>query len=262
MERLKDGRAFFEQSQKISRTKPIVVFKGGMTEGGSRATQSHTASLAGSPQIWKALCRQAGLISVHSLEDMAVTLAALMWLPLPPGRNVAILGGAGGGSVTMTDMAEEAGLRVPHLTEKTIKAIEEFVPIQGSSAKNPLDIMGAFFGQGTSNLVRLMDLLREDPNIDALIFNQPVDLISRLVGRSMTSILPQFILDSMKRLGKPIYVVLDRGRGGIEADILKQELEDRYADAGFATFSTFPQAARVLAEIDQYHRFLEIKQTF
>ena len=64
-------------------------------------------------------------------------------------------------------------------------------------------------------------------------------------------------MDSMKRLGKPIYVVLDRGRGGIEADILRQELEDRYTDAGFATFSTFPQAARVLAELDQYRRFLE-----
>ena len=230
-----------------------------MTEGGTRATQSHTASLAGSAQIGKALCRQAGLISVRSLEDMAVTLTALMRLPLPQGKNVAVLGGAGGGSVTMTDMAEEAGLFVPHLTDKTIKAIEEFVPIQGSSAKNPLDIMGAFFGQGPGNLMLLMDLLRDDPNIDALIFSQPVDLISRVVGRSMISLLPQFIKDSMKRMGKPIYVVLDRGRGGIEGDILRQELEDRYTDAGFATFATFRQAARVLAELDQYRRYLEKK---
>ncbi len=257
VEGLKDGRAFFEQAKKISLIKPIVVFKGGVTEGGSRATQSHTASLAGSMQLWKSVCRQAGLISVHSLEDMAVTLTALMGLPLPPGRNVAVLGGAGGGSVTMTDMAEEAGLYVPHLTDKTIKAIEEFVPIQGSSAKNPLDIMGAFFGQGYENLQVLMDLLRDDPNIDALIFNQPVDLITRVIGRSMISLLPQLVKDSMKRMGKPIYVVLDRGRGGIEGEILRQELEDRYTDAGFATFSTFPQAARVLAELDQYRRYLE-----
>ena len=259
IEGLKDGRAFFDLAKKISREKPIVVFKGGVTEGGSRATQSHTASLAGSPELWKALCRQAGLISVHSLEDMAVTLTTLMGLPLPQGRNVAVLGGAGGGSVTMTDMAEEAGLFVPHLTDKTIKAIEEFVPIQGSSAKNPLDIMGAFFGQGPDNLMVLMDLLRDDPNIDALIFNQPVDLITRIVGRSLISLLPQLVKESMKRMGKPIYVVLDRGRGGIESEILRQELEERYTEAGFATFSTFPQAARVLAELDQYRRYLEKK---
>ncbi len=157
----------------------------------------------------------------------------------------------------MTDLAEEAGLFVPHLTDKTIQAIEEFVPIQGSSAKNPLDIMGAFFGRGPENLIRLMDLLREDPNIDSLIFTQPVDLIARLMGRNVTSLLPQFILDSMKRMGKPIYVILDRGRGGIEADILRQELEECYTNAGFATFATFPQAARILAEMEQYRRFLE-----
>jgi acyl-CoA synthetase (NDP forming) len=257
VEGLKDGRAFFEQAKKITPVKPMVVFKGGMTEGGSRATQSHTASLAGSPDLWKAICRQAGLISVGSLEDMTATLAALMYLPLPRGKNVAVLGGAGGGSVTMTDMAEVAGLRVPHLTDKTVRAIEEFVPIQGSSAKNPLDIMGAFFGQGYQNLQLLMDLLRDDPNIDALIFNQPVDLISRVVGRSMISLLPQLIKDFMDRMGKPIYVVLDKGRGGLEGEILRQELEDRYTHAGLATFSTFPQAARVLAELDQYRRYLE-----
>ncbi len=117
----------------------------------------------------------------------------------------------------MTDMAEEAGLRVPHLTDKTVKAIEEFVPIQGSSAKNPLDIMGAFFDRGYENLQLLMDLLREDPNIDALIFNQPVDLIARVVGSSMISLLPQLIRESMDRMGKPIFVVLDKGRGASNA---------------------------------------------
>ncbi len=257
VEGLKDGRAFFEQAKKISPDKPIVVFKGGRTEGGARATQSHTASLAGSPEVWKAVCRQAGLISVHSLEDMSATFGALMHLPLPCGRNVAILGGAGGGSVTMTDMAEEAGLRVPHLTDQTVKAIERFVPIQGSSAKNPLDIMGAFFGQGPENLMKLMDLLRDDPNIDALIFNQSVDIISRVVGRSMMDAFVQLTRESMTRMGKPIYVVLDKGRGGLESEILRQEVEDRYTNAGFATFTSFPQAARILAELDQYRRYLE-----
>jgi acyl-CoA synthetase (NDP forming) len=259
VEGLKDGRAFFEQAKKITPIKPLVVYKGGTTEGGSRATQSHTASLAGSPKIWKALCRQAGLISVRSLEDMAATLAALMRLPLPRGRNVAVLGGAGGGSVTMTDMAEESGLRVPHLTESTIQAIEEFVPIQGSSAKNPLDIMGAFFGRGPDNLMRLMDLLRDDPNIDALVFNQSVDIITRVVGRSNMDGFVRLTLESMKRMGKPVYVVLDRGRGGIEGDIMRQEMEERYNNAGFATFATFRQAARILAELDQYRQYLETR---
>jgi len=259
IEGLKDGREFFELAKQITPVKPLVVYKGGTTEGGSRATQSHTASLAGSPKIWKALCRQTGIITARSLEDMAATLSALMRLPLPRGRNVAVLGGAGGGSVTMTDMAEEAGLRVPHLTDKTIRAIEAFVPIQGSSAKNPLDIMGAFFGRGPENIMTLMDLLRDDPNIDALIFNQSVDIISKVVGRSMMEGFVKLTVESMKRMGKPIYVVLDKGRSGIEGDIIRQEMEERYNSASFATFETFRQAAGVLAEMDQYRRFLEVQ---
>ncbi|MEW6188279.1 MAG: acetate--CoA ligase family protein [Thermodesulfobacteriota bacterium] len=260
IEGLKDGRAFFDLARKTSPLKPLIIFKGGRTDGGSRATQSHTASLAGPPKLWEALCRQLGLISVRSLEDMAAALTSLMRMPLPRGRNMAVLGGAGGGSVTMTDLAEEAGLLVPHLAEQTVKAIEEFVPIQGSSAKNPLDIMGAFFGQGPENLHLLMDLLRDDPNIDALIFNQPVDMITRLVGRSLISLLPQMVKESMKRMGKPIFVVLDRGRGGIEAEIIRQELEDRYTEAGLATFSTFPQAARIIGELYRYRQFLDTQK--
>ena len=57
IEGLKDGRAFFELAKKITPKKPLVVWKGGRTEGGSRAVSSHTASIAGSTEIWKALCR-------------------------------------------------------------------------------------------------------------------------------------------------------------------------------------------------------------
>lgn len=42
--------------------------------------------------------------------------------------HVAILGGAGGASVTMTDMAEKEGLKVPQLTPKSIQSLGEFIP--------------------------------------------------------------------------------------------------------------------------------------
>jgi acyl-CoA synthetase (NDP forming) len=176
IEGLKDGQAFFEAAKIITHTKPLVVWKGGQTEGGGRATQSHTGSLAGSLKIWEAICRQTGLITVNSMEELISTITALQRLPLPNGTNVAILGGAGGGSVTMTDAAEKEGLKVPHLSEETIRSLEEFVPLQGNSVKNPLDIMGALFRGGAENFSKLISLLRDDPNIDALIFTQNVDM--------------------------------------------------------------------------------------
>lgn len=255
IEGLKDGRAFFEVAQKITPKKPMVVFKGGQTEGGARATQSHTGSLAGSLGIWQALCRQTGIISVNSLEELIATIGGLQRLPLPTGLNVAILGGAGGGSVTMTDLAEKEGLRVPHLTEKTIRSLEEFVPVQGNSAKNPLDIMGALFGGGEKIFRRLIELLRDDPNIDALIFSQNIDMFFRRIARSFLDDFIRMTVSSMQTLGKPLYLVLGQARS-LEGEALRQDVETRYHHYKMATFSSFTMAARVYHNMKIYRDFL------
>ena len=255
IEGLKDGRAFFDVARKITKKKPMVVWKGGQTEGGSRATQSHTGSMAGSMKIWQALCRQAGIISVNSMEELIATIGALQRLPLPRGLNVAILGGAGGGSVTMTDLAEKEGLKVPHLTEKTIKAMEEFVPVQGNSAKNPLDIMGALFSGGVKIFGRLMELLRDDPNIDALIFSQNIDMFFRRLDRSFMDEFIRWTVESMQTLGKPLYLVLEKARS-LEGEALRQDVEIRYHRYNMATFSSFTRAARVYSNMKMYRDFL------
>ena len=46
VEGVKDGRRFFESLRRATATKPVVVWKGGVTEAGARATASHTGSLA------------------------------------------------------------------------------------------------------------------------------------------------------------------------------------------------------------------------
>ena len=73
-----------------------------------------TGVSTGSVEIWNALCRQTGIIQVDSIEDLVSTVTALQKLKLPPRPNVAIVGGAGGGSVTMTDDAEL------HVVDRTV----------------------------------------------------------------------------------------------------------------------------------------------
>jgi acyl-CoA synthetase (NDP forming) len=206
-------------------------------------------------KIWQALCRQAGIISVNSMEELIATIGALQRLPLPTGLNVAILGGAGGGSVTMTDLAEKEGLKVPHLTEKTIKAMEEFVPVQGNSAKNPLDIMGALFSGGVKIFGRLIELLRDDPNIDALIFSQNIDMFFRRLDRSFMDEFIRWTVESMQTLGKPLYLVLEKARS-LEGEALRQDVEIRYHRYNMATFSSFTRAARVYYNMKIYRDFL------
>src|SRR5262249_25237563 len=46
VEGVKDGRRFAQVLRDVAAKKPVLIWKGGQTEAGARATRSHTASLA------------------------------------------------------------------------------------------------------------------------------------------------------------------------------------------------------------------------
>jgi acyl-CoA synthetase (NDP forming) len=58
IEGVKDGRRFFQLARELATRKPLIVWKGGQTADGARATASHTGSLAESMAVWEALMRQ------------------------------------------------------------------------------------------------------------------------------------------------------------------------------------------------------------
>jgi len=254
IEGLKDGRAFFETAKALTRNKPLVVMKGGQTEGGTRATMSHTASLAGSLKIWQALCKQSGIISADSIDEMMHTLAALQRMPKPGGLNAAIFGEFGGGSVLMTDVAEKAGLKVPRLSEDTIQRLEQFIPLEGHSVKNPLDAGMAMFS--SFHFTKLMEVLSDDPLIDVLIFVQQIGFFSmRAGGRGGLKVLREMTMEAQDLFKKPIFLVIEwEENAAITA--LRQELLEDYHRAGLATFSTFELAARVCVNLHGYGEYL------
>ena len=254
LEGLEDGRSFIEAAQKVTREKPLVIFKGGLTEGGSRAAMSHTAAIAGSSRIWRAVCRQTGIISVTSLAELVFTLSALHRMPLPKGKNVVILGGAGGGSVTMTDQAEAEGLKVPRLSEETIRQLEVIVPPQGTSVTNPLDVGRRFFAGDNFN--RVMELLKDDTNIDALIFMQPIALFSRFGGRAGISMLLKQTIAGQHILKKPMFLVVEKD-DGFGGDRMVKEAIERYHAANLATFPDFRLAVKIIGYLAEYQTFLD-----
>jgi acyl-CoA synthetase (NDP forming) len=62
-----EGRQFYELARKIR--KPVIVYKSGRTEAGARAAASHTASMSGSYDVFRASCLQAGVIMADNIED-------------------------------------------------------------------------------------------------------------------------------------------------------------------------------------------------
>jgi acetyl-CoA synthetase (ADP-forming)/acetyltransferase len=251
IEGFKDGRAFFEAVKNTTRKKPLVIFKGGQTEGGARATQSHTASIAGSAKIWEALCKQTGIISVNSMEELIGTALAFLKLKLPGGNRAAILGGAGGGSVTMTDMAEKEGLSVPHLSEETIRELQKIVPAQGTSVKNPLDVGFSSIYQEESQFLRMYELLEADPKIDAVIFSRAI-----MPGNNGVAKFIELNIKGMDVLSKPVFTVVPASNS-LERETARHEAQAMYEKAGISTFASFPLAARVMNNLYQYGCFLQ-----
>jgi len=259
LEGLRDGRSFFETAKEATLKKPLVIWKGGQTQGGSRATLSHTAALSGAQYLWDAMCRQTGIIRVHSMDELVFTIKALQTLQKPKGKNVAILGGAGGGSVTMTDFAEKEGLRVPSLMDETIRRMGEFVPIEGNSTRNPLDIVPAIMPTRSNegNLLRVMELIRDDVNIDAMIFSIFPNRICDMYGKPALNAYLHLCLEAAERLEKPLFICLPR-ESTWQLDILRREAEEWFHHAGMATFPDVRLASRVMLNMKEYGDYLSI----
>ncbi len=111
IEGVSDGPAFARALRRCARLKPTVILKGGLTEAGARAANSHTGSLAGSLQVFEALCRQAGALRVESMVELRDVLLALTTSARRVrGPGVGVLSSGGGFAVLSSDAIAQAGL--------------------------------------------------------------------------------------------------------------------------------------------------------
>jgi len=196
LEGMKDGRQFYYLARNISKKKPMIVWKCGTTEAGARAAASHTGALAGSGPIWNGVLRQAGIISVNSLEEMLDCLYALYFQPLPRGRKVGIITGPGGPAVGTTDACLELGLEVPQFCKETKEKLLKVVPPVGTSVDNPVDmsIAAAVASDIYGDVIRI---LGQDENIDML-------LVIGSGGKQFDNA----IMEGMRELRKPLAVAI------------------------------------------------------
>lgn len=138
-EGIDDGRAFKDLAAEISRSKPIVMLKGGSTEPGGRMASSHTGSMAGEEGIYRGACAQAGIIPVEGIDMLFDCAKALAYCPLPAGPNMGIVSISGAGTVLSADCCCRRGLRLPPLREESLAEDRGRLP-GWMSVSNPMDI--------------------------------------------------------------------------------------------------------------------------
>jgi acetyl coenzyme A synthetase (ADP forming)-like protein len=165
VEGVPDGQKFIEVARRVTRDKPVVAIKSGVTASGSRAVSSHTGSLAGSEAAYKAAFRQAGVIRATSMERVFDYARAFAYQPLLKGDRIGIVTNAGGPGILATDALEHAGLEIPRLSRETTMALSDYLP-GAASAANPVDVLGDALADRYEYAVRLV---LDDSNVDGLI---------------------------------------------------------------------------------------------
>ena len=174
IESIKNGRRFFEAAKRVGRKKPIIALKGGRTEAGAHAAASHTGAMASNIKVFKAACRQAGIVQVENPMELLDLSAAFSSLPLPKGKKVGIMTLGGGWGVVASDLCVENGLEVPRLSEDVIARINKLLPPFWSHA-NPIDVVGEM---NTETYMTILEELLQWPECDAIIH---MGIIGRII---------------------------------------------------------------------------------
>ena len=139
-EGFKDGRAFYEATR-APRTKPIVLLKGGRTEAGLAAAQSHTGALAGEYTVLRAALAQAGVISVQRTDELFPVAEALAQQPALQ-RGIAVLSDGGGHATLAADALSELGAPLAPLSDTTLERLRSLLGANAAIG-NPVDMANA-----------------------------------------------------------------------------------------------------------------------
>jgi len=248
IEGVKDGGRFFRLLRETVRQKPVVIWKGGQTEAGTRATSSHTNSLAESMTVWEAIFKQTGALRADNMEEMIDTFKALLYCKPPIGDRVGLVSMTGGQSVVITDAFAKAGLQVPTLSQQSYDRLASFFNIIGGSYRNPID-MGSNW-RSADVVAQILDIMDKDENIDAVALELSVNFLPNMFER-----IPGFeqaflgALDDFKeRSSKPLVIILPP----LHADALAADFRDRLMKRGLPAFPSFARAARALNSVVKY----------
>jgi len=249
IEGVRDGRRFFSSLKRAAARHPVLVWKGGLTESGARATFSHTGSLATPAGVWKAAMRQSGAVEVINFDAMLDAMELITRARQVSGRRMALVAMTGGQSVVISDAFARYGLEVPALSESSYEQFAAFFKVIGGSYRNPFDAAWTMGSHGSQdNVDRVLDILDRDPVIDAIVMEfRP----GPGFGGARREFRDEDMIPMLDRLArfeqrsrKPFALALETGHTPpeIEAHTVGRALEFARA-RGLVTFEGFERAA-------------------
>ncbi len=173
-----DAREFLDLLKKVSRRKPVVLFKTGRTAAGSKAAASHTGAIARENDLlFDGILKQTAAIRAQNLEEFFDFGKAIEYLEPPEGNNVAIVIMSGGEGVMATDSCELNGFSLAQMSKTTHDKLKRIFP-PWELQLNPFDA-GVSMEFNMSNPVDFFNAfsaIPEDENVHSTIMQMPPSL--------------------------------------------------------------------------------------
>lgn len=259
--RSQDRTKFFNALQKAALKKPVIIWKGGTTEEGSKAAASHTGAIAGSMSTWNAVIKQAGVIKVNTFEDLIDSIITFKYynpyrLNFENLNKKAVLVSiSGGSSVTNTDEVIREGLQVPKFDNEIQEKIKEAMIYDvGINYSNPLDLATDFFN--FSGLKKIFKILIDNP-FSIIIFEVSLQYVYVPEAIGILNIRDIFyknlidFLTPLKKAGKLVAVAITN-----VCNSYKRIDDMNFFMKKFPVYDTVRQAARALNGLIDYRNFL------
>ncbi len=265
------GRRFLVSAKNCNlNRKPVILWKSGRGEATKKAIVSHTGGLAGNEKIWDAVAKQTGCCLVDNSTELAALASAFKLVKLPVSRNVAIIGIGGGSTIEACDALERHNLKVPRLTDGTIKRLSRILPDVNVNATNPIDLGGQ--GSFPNTYFRTILALENDPNIAAILFVKDPERFASMERELIESVKGNFppnykfdlnkefiqsISKAKKACKKPIICIMLKISEGFEQYKSRYKFKLKLLIRSVPVFESVELAGIVLDHLNTYREFLQ-----
>jgi acyl-CoA synthetase (NDP forming) len=258
VEGVRDGRRLIKLLRQAAKVKPVIILKGGKSKAGTKSVFSHTASVAGSTDIWDVVCRQCNVVQACDIDEL-LDLAVIFFCTSPPnGKRVGIMGGGGGRSVLSADQCEESGLEVVDLPEEIRNFLASKEPRLANWLGNPIDLSIIF---GNVNYLDILHKMYQHPDFDLIIANIGLEVVNfqnQQIAEKYLNMETNDYLNIERLKLKPMLFVLfnhEIGSSCLDDWCFNKvfELRERLVSAGMPVFASVRRAAVAANKMVDYY---------
>ena len=264
VEGVRDGKVFQEALRRAAGEKPVVVLKGGTGSAGTLSVSSHTASLAGRRDVWRAVIRGGNATEASSFAELLDLVVGFCFFPPFSGNRVGITGGGGGKGILSADLWEAEGFVLPDLPPGMREAMKKNAPGLHDWLRNPVDV--SILQDSPMLPEELFSMMNEHGEFDLFVLNLTEDdPLPKEFWKFWTEAQVSSVASFRDATGLPVAAVVASGEAG-PADMEKWrwgligEVRSRIVESEIPVFPTPERAARAARKVSEYWKRKEARR--